>query len=118
MAMHSFTTTRALIIGALALCLVGDASVVDAQIPVDTSKAVGIYQDGRLVGEIFRADPPTERYLEHWVLYPEYRDGVVTTLIPGVKTYRGVDGFLASVPFAKGARYFAADCFDGTALPR
>jgi len=93
-----------------------------AQIPIDPDHVIGIFQEGVLRGEIMRVDGDDSRYVEHWVLYPDYvypstKNRVATQLIPGVKRYEGLEDFFARVPFEQGARYVKVICEDGTTLP-
>lgn len=105
----------------LALGLAAMALPTYAQLDPD-DRSFGLYQDGRLVGEIYRADTDPQRYVEHWVLYTGYvyptaQNAIVTEIIPGLTRYTSVPGFLRRVPFAQGSRYVKVVCDDSATLP-
>jgi hypothetical protein len=103
---------------ALALAALAWGPRASAQCPVEPDRVFVVWQDGRMVGEIYRDDPDPNHYVEHWVLQPEYRDGVATEITPGGRQVSGgVKGFLATARRAPGTRYLKADCFDGASLP-
>jgi hypothetical protein len=121
MTMRNKRIVAALFCATLAVAITVTTSL-QAQFPIDARSAFGIYQDGVLVGELMRVDEDPEKYVEHWVLYPDYvypseRNGVVTEIVPGAIPYDGLDDFFRNVPFEEGSRYVEATCADGTHLP-
>jgi len=108
---------------ALALTLISLVAMPQAAAQFDTLPwSFGVYQNGLLVGELYRQDTDPSHYTEHWVLYPSYvypndRNDLVTTIRPGLTYYRDLAEFFAHVPFARGSRYVSTACSDGIALP-
>ncbi len=105
-----------------ALGVAGLARRAHAQLDPGMTIAYGVYQDGRLVGEIYREDGDPRHYTEHWVLYPTYvypsgANRVVTDVRASGRTYRDLDDFFARVPWSRGSRHVEAACDDGAALP-
>ena len=82
-----------------------------------------VYDGDTLVGQVYR-DFAGPRYLEHWVLFPNYRfdqgggpgRSVEIVAEPG-RGYRSVKDFLARVPFPAGSRYVVAACQEYDRLP-
>ncbi len=114
--------TTGLAFGALALH--GRA----ARAQIDTIRyASSVYESGPggapvLVGEILREDVSPSRYVEHWVLSPDYvnpgpTNGVVLQLRPSLHSYRDLGDFLSRAPFPRGSRYVHVDCADSTERP-
>lgn len=121
-----------------AVATLAGARIVEADIAKDPGTSTAIYQNGVLVGEIFRADPPAPDVdppdpdvdppdpdvVDHWVLYPRYvyptaESGVVTTLVPRFRSYGGgLAEFLETVPFEVGSRYVRVDNYDRTGALR
>jgi hypothetical protein len=107
----------------LAISLGLSAFAPPAHAEIDSGILVyDIWENGRIVGEVYRNDANPEHYVEHWVLYPGYiypsaENGLSIEITKGTKQYRSVQDFFARVPFAKGSRYVKTECFDGTALP-
>jgi hypothetical protein len=105
---------------AFALAL-GIPQASDAQVTPEI-KTFAVYEEGVLVGEIFRIDQDPSQYSEHWVLYPNYvypseKNGLSLEIRPGFREYRSTDDFFRRVPWGEGSRYVKTDCFDGNQLP-
>ena len=85
-------------------------------------QSYGLYQQDRLVGEMFREDTNTASYTEHWILYPAYvypndTNGVTVVIRPSGLRYAGTADFLTRVYWSTGSRYVKGACADGTTLP-
>ena len=106
-----------------ALLLVALLAVPRAHAQLEPTKvSFGVYQEGALVGEIYREDTDTRTYKEYWVLYPGYvypseKNTVVTTIKPGLSFYSDAKDFFARVPWTRGSRYVSTLCSDGVTLP-
>jgi hypothetical protein len=133
---------RRTLVAVAALVAIAGATLVDrraeAFVTNDSGTSTAIFQNGVLAGEIYRVDPPDPDVdppdpdvdppdpdrTEHWVLFPAYvypraGSGIVTRLVPNYRRYRGLEDFLARVPFEKGSRYVRVDAYDASAsLPR
>ena len=110
---------------AAAVSLAGLALVVQqkasAQVP-PYDQSLGVYQQGVLVGQVYREGGSPTEYVEHWVLYPGYvypspKNKATVELRPGEAQYNDAKTFLAKVPFEKGSRYVKTSCADGTSIP-
>lgn len=105
-----------------ALLLVALLAVPRARAQLDPGEhSFGVYQEGALVGEIYREDTDTRTYKEYWVLYPGYvypseKSVVETTIKPGLSFYSDAKDFFARVPWTRGSRYVSTLCSDGTTL--
>jgi hypothetical protein len=83
-----------------------------------------IRQKRRTVGEIFvpaRA-PGATRYVEHWVLFPEYAypapdDPTATRIGVSRRAYASDQDFFARVPWGPGFRYVTIDVAESSTLP-
>jgi hypothetical protein len=113
------------IVLAVALSLLGVAGLTrraHAQLDPGMNVAYAVYQNGVMVGEIFREDNDPRSYTEHWVLYPGYvypsgANGVVTSIRASDRLYNNLEDFFARVPWSRGSRHVEAACADGMALP-
>lgn len=118
--MRARSLVLSLLISVALFCLFS-ASSVRAQID-GGARSYGLYENGVLVGELYREDTDPARYAEHWVLYPGYvypseRNGVALLIRPSLTYYRNLADFFARVPFPTGSRYIMSSNLDGTALP-
>lgn len=108
---------------AVALCCLMLATAPVARAQIDGgARSYGLYENGVLVGELYREDTDPSRYTEHWVLYPGYvypseRNGLALLIRPSLTYYRSLTDFYARVPFPAGSRYIMSSNVDGTALP-
>lgn len=112
------SVVAAVVLSGLALVVKQEAS---AQVP-PYKDSLGIYQRGKLVGEVYREGGSETNYVEHWVLYPGYvypspANKASFELRPGQAEYKDAATFLAKVPFEKGSRYVKTSCEDGTSIP-
>jgi hypothetical protein len=85
-----------------------------------------LYEGDSRVGEVFvpQRDPAETRYVEHWVLYPNYRYpgprylGALRVVVSTSEApYASEDDFFRNVPFAKGSKYVRVNCQESPALP-
>lgn len=94
----------------------------NAQLDYNEERAFDLYEDGQLVGQVFREGSNPTEYVEHWVMFPRYIypspvNGVQLVVVPGKSHYRGAADFLARVPFEPGSRYARAAIFDAERIP-
>jgi hypothetical protein len=102
--------------------IVLSAHSTQAQFPPGLQSSFGVYQYGKLVGELLsEGTKGAAKYTEHWVLYasyvyPDATNGAFTEIRPNQAAYASAQDFIARVPFPKDARYVKSACSESAKI--